>query len=82
MKISGEKVEFLAEHELPKEFEEIASTDKKDVKDVTRTSVNVKGNEESIKTLMELGADRAQAIEALNACDGNPDLAANLLFQI
>jgi len=36
--------------------------------------------EAMIKTLMDLGATRAQAIGALQAAGGNPDLAASLLF--
>ncbi|KAI8805630.1 hypothetical protein BJ742DRAFT_398539 [Cladochytrium replicatum] len=36
--------------------------------------------ESSIKTLMDLGASREEAIGALDACGGNTELAANMLF--
>jgi len=38
-------------------------------------------SEESISTIMGLGASREQAIEALRNVNGNVDLAASLLFE-
>ncbi|KAJ3079117.1 DNA damage-inducible protein 1 [Quaeritorhiza haematococci] len=38
--------------------------------------------EATIKTLMDLGVSRVEAIAALDACNGNADLAANMLFQM
>jgi DNA damage-inducible protein 1 len=37
--------------------------------------------EASIQMLMNLGVSRPEAIVALEACNGNADLAANMLFQ-
>jgi len=46
------------------------------------TSSNRTGfSEESILTIMGLGASREQAIEALRNVNGNVDLAASLLFE-
>jgi DNA damage-inducible protein 1 len=38
-------------------------------------------NENSIKQLVEMGFERIEAIQALEVCRGNVDLAANLLIQ-
>ena len=37
--------------------------------------------EHIIKGLTDLGVSRPEAIAALDACQGNPDMAASLLFQ-
>ncbi|KAJ3124737.1 DNA damage-inducible protein 1 [Nowakowskiella sp. JEL0407] len=37
--------------------------------------------EASIKALLDIGASRIEAISALDACNGNVDLAANIIFQ-
>ncbi|KAJ1550281.1 DNA damage-inducible protein 1 [Nowakowskiella sp. JEL0078] len=41
----------------------------------------LKWPEETIKLLMDLGASRIEAVSALDACNGNADLAANMIFQ-
>ena len=36
----------------------------------------------SIKTVMDLGFSREEALQSLEACEGNVDNAANMLFQM
>ncbi|KAF4965744.1 hypothetical protein FSARC_6474, partial [Fusarium sarcochroum] len=35
---------------------------------------------QAIESLVSMGATREQAIQALQAADGNPDVAASLIF--
>ncbi len=37
--------------------------------------------EDSIKIIMDLGSSRPEAISLLEACNGNAEMAANMLFQ-
>ena len=39
-------------------------------------------SEDKIKMLMDLGVSRQEAIGALDACGGNADVAANMLFNL
>lgn len=45
------------------------------------STVESKYPEESIKGLIDLGVSRQEAIAALDACDGNLDVAASMIFQ-
>ncbi len=46
----------------------------------TRSTTTEKMDEGKIQTLMQLGATRDQAIQALSAAGGNVDMAASVLF--
>ena len=48
---------------------------------IARQPVTPAFPESSIKVLTDLGVSRAEAIGALEACGGNADMAANMLFQ-
>jgi DNA damage-inducible protein 1 len=89
LRINGEEIPFLAEHELPnatreKTIPEPQSGGAGSNSESQSSSVQIapaKYSETTIKNLTDLGVSRAEAINALDACGGNPDLAANVLFQ-
>lgn len=94
--IGEDIVPFLNEHELPEKariekvhkpapIDSTSST----VPDDAQTGVSQSGNikplvasfpESSIKLLTDLGVSREEALSALKAAKGNPDLAASMLF--
>jgi DNA damage-inducible protein 1 len=86
LRINGEEIPFLAEHELPNQMRgttAIKVPSPEVVQPVQGSSVHTltKHSEITIKKLTDLGVSREEAINALDACEGNPDLAANVLFQ-
>ncbi len=92
LRINGEEIPFLAEHELPKKAREVGKEpDTNAAQKEAPTNANVpsssqpKGKtdypESSIKLLTDLGVSREEAIGALEAAGGNPELAVSLLFQ-
>ena len=85
-------VPFLGEGEIKKHFASAANQDKKLVGsekipigvDATTEKSLEKGAkfpEDDINKLMGLGFTRTQAIQALEICQGNVDMAASYLFQ-
>lgn len=93
--IYGENVPFLNEHELPEKAKEkpllnAPSTDTTapnppPVQEQPETHNIVdpssKYSDETIKILTNLGVSKEEAISALDASNGDPDMAANFLFQ-
>lgn len=88
---------FLGEHEIPQKIgrhglpspspveakkpQEAPRQASKQQATQPASSSSSKHPEAMIETLMALGVARKQAIEALDAANGNPDIAAGLLFQ-
>jgi DNA damage-inducible protein 1 len=99
LRIHGEEVRFLPEHELPEKAREKVLPTTQEPEPVKQSSsavpvpavvptpvptpapVQNKYPDPVIKSLTDLGVSREEAIAALDACDGNADLAANVLFQ-
>ncbi|KAJ3262611.1 DNA damage-inducible protein 1 [Boothiomyces macroporosus] len=78
LRINGEEVPFLSEHELPDKAKEPLPKDQTPESSQPPPS---KYPEEVIKNLVALGVSREEVISALDAAGGNPDVAAGLLFQ-
>ena len=91
LQIGDDKVEFLPEHEIPNSdlFQESSNLD--DQSGLNSSAPNTvtlpspshtrdSYSETSIKSLMGFGISRKEAIQALDACGGNVDLAASMLF--
>jgi DNA damage-inducible protein 1 len=95
LRINNENIRFLNEHEIPKGFDEeempgsgaAATTSAPSTTTMPPTvstpqPTTQKYSEDTIRTLMDLGVGRNEAIAALDACNGNAELAANMLFQM
>lgn len=88
LRIHGEEIPFLAEHDLPPQarqapvkVEEPAQTSNKvNSEQSSSAQTAVKYSEDIIKTLTSMGVTREEAIQALDASKGNADVAANILF--
>lgn len=85
LSINDENIPFLSEHELPDNMrheqpsEAIAS--QAEPSNIEKKTENAKYEESVIKGLIDLGFSRTEAISALDATEGNAEMAANLLFQ-
>ncbi|KAJ3299270.1 DNA damage-inducible protein 1 [Borealophlyctis nickersoniae] len=111
LRINGEEVEFLSEHELPAKARWDAKEEAEDgvgpsgaasaepplaassnptpapppPSTQARSTSQAPASrhpEEKIKMLTDLGVTRQEAEAALDACQGNADLAANMLFNM
>ncbi|KAJ3393922.1 DNA damage-inducible protein 1 [Lobulomyces angularis] len=97
LRIAGQEVQFLAEHQLPDKAREnrdhlneelpSSSNQLQKASNAQNAMSSSKNNpplktypEDTIKILTELGASREEAVEALNAYNGNVELAANVFF--
>lgn len=89
--IGDEVVEFLHEKDIPKHGIENLNIDNSSISNDTNnnnsitnadTNLQSKYPEEVIKELMNLGNDRESVIRALDAAEGNVELAASLLLNI
>ncbi|KAJ2708327.1 DNA damage-inducible protein 1 [Coemansia spiralis] len=90
--IGDEAIEFLPEHQLPKEAEHpapIAAPPPGETPSPSSATPAApepqpqqasKYAEDAIKAVMALGVSREQAIHYLDAAGGNPDVAAGMLF--
>jgi DNA damage-inducible protein 1 len=105
LRIHGEEVPFLDEHDLPEQAREklapvehasasasgsvplqaanqpVATKPTGQSAPATSTQATGKYPADVIQNLTALGVTAEEAIQALDACGGNPDLAANILFQ-
>jgi DNA damage-inducible protein 1 len=91
LRIHGEEVTFLSEHELPdKAREKVIPTSQEPGPSVqpasapsapTPSTATQKYSDAIVKSLTDLGVSREEVIATLDACGGNPDVAANILFQ-
>ena len=89
LKIGDDKVEFLPEHEIPSSalFDEPAENSQP-TSSSTPASIQLPQpshnresySEKNIQSLMGFGISRQEAIQALDACNGNVDIAASMLF--
>ncbi|GAA5801142.1 hypothetical protein HPULCUR_006584 [Helicostylum pulchrum] len=79
-------IPFLAEHELPEKqrrmeihgSDEIPNETEKSI--VAEPSASQAYPEKDVKILTDMGVSREEALHALEMAEGNPDLAASLLF--
>ena len=90
--INEECIEFLPEHELPQKAKEFGQNpEEKATDDPTTTATAASSGapssksvplfpESAVNTLTAMGVSRAEAIQALDAANGNIDLAVGLLF--
>lgn len=93
LKIAGAETKFLSEAEIPKELEEAltGATEKKISSQLpsenprpvleANPSSTRQYPESTMNQLMSLGFSRNEVLKALNQANGNPDIAAALLFQ-
>jgi DNA damage-inducible protein 1 len=96
LRIAGQNVPFLSEHELtlkargegqsPETSKPTTDSSSKPTGSTTPTIANSSSSSsskypnEKIKTLTDLGFSREEAIGALDACNGDAEAAANMLF--
>lgn len=90
LRIGEDKVEFLPEHEIPASelFDDSSPQSNHPASSSTPASIQLPQpshnrdsySEKNIKSLMAFGITRQEAIQALDACNGNVDLAASMLF--
>ncbi|CEP60961.1 Ddi1p LALA0_S02e03620g [Lachancea lanzarotensis] len=93
LKIAGVETKFLSEAELPKDFDAkvlgataTGQTIKKEQAPAVaarneQTPVVVQYPASAVRQLMDLGFSRTEVLKALQQANGNPDVAAALLFQ-
>lgn len=91
LRIGETEIAFLTEHELPDQAKDRANNLKETnnepeattnlIEKKLATSNTGKYPDAIVKGLTDLGVDIKEAIAALDAAEGNPDLAADLLFQ-
>ncbi|KAJ3272109.1 DNA damage-inducible protein 1 [Terramyces sp. JEL0728] len=81
LRINGEEVPFLSEHELPENAKEPAPTPQEQPQQSSSQPTTSTYPEDIINNLISLGVSREEAISALEAAGGNPDVAAGILFQ-
>ncbi|KAJ2999506.1 DNA damage-inducible protein 1 [Globomyces sp. JEL0801] len=93
LRINDEEIPFLPEHELPENARQLpsaptansnpqASSSSVPAKTPTAPSASSsqKYSDAIVKNLTDLGVTKEEAIAALDACQGNAELAANMLF--
>lgn len=88
--ITDENIPFLPEHELPQNAKDLdqspsssgaaTSSSTAPGKAPITTPIHPRFPESAVATLSSMGVARAEAIQALEAADGNLDLALGLLF--
>lgn len=92
--VGSEKVPFLGEGDLPMHLRDVNNEQPEEASSGGRSSNSTSANqpplmapqapvsEESVKSLVEMGFSREQAIEALRVCNGNPDMASDYLLNM
>lgn len=92
LRIGEDMVQFLPEHEIPSSelFQDSLSKGNMPVSSSPSVPATIElpqpshnrdaYSEKSIQSLMGFGISRQEAIQALDACNGNVDMAASMLF--